>query len=1049
MLFRFLIYLQFLVHQLIEIGGKHSMACIIILITLNINSAQNKKLVFEHYDFNRKFYSNSCFDIVKARNGYVWLATDQGLLKYDGHQFKNYTYDPDNSNSISSNYTRLIKEDKHGRIWIAADDQMDVYDVLHDRFYHLKYIDENFQEQEIWCNSILYEAEEDKMTIVGPYGTFQNIGYDLKMLKINADSIISRDLNTIIKDSNNNYWIGSKDGYWCYDNCFNQISAFNSPLQNPAILHDEGIITSYIDDHQILWLGTWGNGLIKHNILSGKSQQFLFGNPKYVFNLVPAIIKSPLPYENHILWIGTSDKLQSFNTITNTFSEDIDSSFNQDFKNAASIWKFTLTSTEGLWIGSGKYLHRFDPKMQKFEYREINIENKEALQYQVNPLFIEKGSNQVDSIFWVFVPYYGLYKYDYVNKKVLNQDEILRKFNLKYKYTEVYCIDSKKRIWFSTADHNLLVYDFMRGKEIQIDHEDLKDNSASFLEIEEGNDGTIWLGSFQGLYKINLSHPKDSAGMGKGNSLIKVKEVNDFILSNNLFDNIFQIEIDSKGTIWLVLKGDGVKKQNAILYYQPDNHFIKALIREDSKILKTLNFVEGIYVTKQGKLVMTSFNGIALCDANSDFSNQILYTTKDALLNNNTRYVAEDIAGNLWLSSPNGISCLNPNTGNFYNLSNEHFDFERFDHCEFHYSTEKNILYALSFNRIHILNLDSLMKNDKPVIRFNFIQLGSRYYNSEQGTLNKIKLKHDENEVLFNYTILSFTNSQQNQYKYILEGAETRWSKEHTNQVHYSGLAPGNYTFRVKGINYLGIESENELQLNFEIIPPFWKSWWFISIVFILIIMMVFGLFLYRELQNRRLEKLRLSIAQDLHDEMGSNLSNIKMLSEFELLKSPEKYTATFQKIAERTGKVMDSMAEIVWSINPKNDDLNAIVYKIQEFAIEILEPKGVQLHFDIIGEINKVKLSLENRRHFFLIFKELINNTAKYSGASEVWLKVHIKNSTIISGFYDNGKGFDFSVIYSGNGLKNIQERAKLLKGKIHIESSDNGTSINLIIPI
>ncbi|HMU03541.1 MAG TPA: hypothetical protein PJ990_07940, partial [Saprospiraceae bacterium] len=151
--------------------------------------------------------------------------------------------------------------------------------------------------------------------------------------------------------------------------------------------------------------------------------------------------------------------------------------------------------------------------------------------------------------------------------------------------------------------------------------------------------------------------------------------------------------------------------------------------------------------------------------------------------------------------------------------------------------------------------------------------------------------------------------------------------------------------------------------------------------------------------------------------------------------------------IADKTAEVMSNMTEIIWSINPRNDSLKNIIGKIQEFAIDTLEPLGIEIVFDVDDVPNSIKLNPENRRHFYLIFKESINNTAKYSKASEVCFAFKLEKGKMIAKFSDNGLGFDPLLISKGNGLKNMASRAQALRGEIDIETTNNGTTISLIL--
>ena len=174
------------------------------------------------------------------------------------------------------------------------------------------------------------------------------------------------------------------------------------------------------------------------------------------------------------------------------------------------------------------------------------------------------------------------------------------------------------------------------------------------------------------------------------------------------------------------------------------------------------------------------------------------------------------------------------------------------------------------------------------------------------------------------------------------------------------------------------------------------------------------------------------------------------MLSERELLKSPSNENSSFRKIAESSSTVMENMSDIVWSINPANDEMDKIIEKIQNYAYEILESRGINLLMEIDDDVKKYSIKVEKRRHFYLIFKESINNIAKYAQATEVKIYILLKGNVVDSTIYDNGVGFYTLGKTQGNGLRNMKERAELIGGNIEITSnSQNGTTVHFTFKV
>lgn len=227
-------------------------------------------------------------------------------------------------------------------------------------------------------------------------------------------------------------------------------------------------------------------------------------------------------------------------------------------------------------------------------------------------------------------------------------------------------------------------------------------------------------------------------------------------------------------------------------------------------------------------------------------------------------------------------------------------------------------------------------------------------------------------------------------------------------------------------------------------------------IVVALISVIIIGVLLinrYRVLnQTRRLvelERMRNTIARDLHDDIGSTLSSINIISQM-ALKDATGNALNFQRIAQHSSSMMESMSDIVWSINPNNDSPERVLSKMKEFAAEILDPLDITYTFTGEENLQALKLDTPTRKSLFLIFKEAINNAAKYSRATAISIEFQKLTENLQVVIRDNGKGFDLQAASTGNGVRNMKERALSLKGNLDLRSeAGNGTTITLSIPL
>ncbi|MFM9948997.1 MAG: ATP-binding protein [Saprospiraceae bacterium] len=287
---------------------------------------------------------------------------------------------------------------------------------------------------------------------------------------------------------------------------------------------------------------------------------------------------------------------------------------------------------------------------------------------------------------------------------------------------------------------------------------------------------------------------------------------------------------------------------------------------------------------------------------------------------------------------------------------------------------------------------------------------------------------------------------------YQLEGFDQEWFPTRSNkQATYTNLNGGTYVFRVKALNQQGIAMDHVATFYLRVHPPYYQTWWFRTLLFLAIIALIYAIFRYRELQRLQQEKLRLSIARDLHDEMGSTLSSISILSEAAMRHLQEDIDrARFGTIGARARQVMEAMSDIVWSVNPRNDSMNNILQRMKEFSVELFESQGITLHFEADETVKTLNLPMEQRKDFYLLFKEAANNAAKYSGATEVWVLVQSDNGGLRLEVRDNGKGFDPATVKQGNGLWNMQRRAERMGGALVLESKvGEGTRVELSLAI
>jgi len=316
---------------------------------------------------------------------------------------------------------------------------------------------------------------------------------------------------------------------------------------------------------------------------------------------------------------------------------------------------------------------------------------------------------------------------------------------------------------------------------------------------------------------------------------------------------------------------------------------------------------------------------------------------------------------------------------------------------------------------------------------------------------------YKENNLSFEFSATSFRNENQVLYSYRLDKwhKESQWSvpgKLHT--VSLVSLSPGSYTLHVKAITADNVQSDSPAKFSFVINEPFWTTWWFRAATLILLFSALFGFYRFRLEQVRRVLRVRTKISRDLHDEIGSTLSGIGLMSE--LVKAQlnaGKYgdaRQSIEKISVGSEEILGKIGDIVWAINPQNDTFEKMIMRLKVYATNVAAPLNISIRFEANGELNKINLNMQQRNNIYLICKEAINNSVKYSGCSQLQFTLRQFDHSFQIDVEDDGKGFDVTHQSDGNGLKNMVSRAQEINAALKIISEKSvGTSVKLSFKI
>jgi len=434
------------------------------------------------------------------------------------------------------------------------------------------------------------------------------------------------------------------------------------------------------------------------------------------------------------------------------------------------------------------------------------------------------------------------------------------------------------------------------------------------------------------------------------------------------------------------------------------------------------------------------------------------YTPSQGLSSSQVNCVVEDHWGRIYLGTGRGVDVLDPDSGRIRHLTQE----DGLGGSDINIAasdTAGNLWFGTQAGLSRLVPHAPEPSAPPPIWISALSISGVRQPINLLGeqSLEGLRLGPSQRDVEIGFVGLDFSVGEKLRYQYRLEGAEGDWSvPSDRRSVNYANLSPGRYRFAVKALDSDGQGSLAPATLSFTILPPVWQRGWFLTLASLLAIGGFYALHRYRVAQLLKLERVRTRIAADLHDDIGASLSRIAMQSELvrlpEVIRPPDAQRL-ITDIGESARSLVDSMSDIVWSVDPKRDDLASLAARVRQFALGIFEPRGIVLDLKVPEGAQRVILAPEDRRHLYLLIKEAVNNIARHSGCRNVSIHLAAEGNRLMVEIRDDGKGFEGPVgatpapsSAGGHGLGSMSARAEQLRGSLSVASTPGeGTILRL----
>lgn len=1003
-----------------------------IQVTLaNAQTKHNITLPFETLTINDGLSQGFVSSILQDKMGLMWFGTNDGLNRYDGYKFTVYYHDPSDSTSLADNQINCLFEDSKQRLWIGTQHSgIDIFDRRHLTFIHLPRNNKNSL-----LGNVIVSINEDK---AGAFWIVTDEGIERLTISNknvsekddgNMQDFFARHQLTITHITMPGDIVENKNSvpvqrlYVDGDNVFAQVKS--GVYQVVYTNHSYKLVQKFLSSPQLEGLPfLFKNNYANEWFMENRKGIYKFTGTNFTYPqkiYTPAVIRNRLMVdETGRIWIGDKDKTV---LVDKSGAVKIISSNNDEVnKMLGGVNSFYTDKNGVIWIGTYGYgILKLNPEKEMFHHI--------LPQFTTYQLATESSNEIVaNSLLHITIK----------NEQLVSIDSIKGQ-----QHSEYIAAGKNGNYWRSGGGAILYCNSKSILKKIELPSA-FKNDTPFPLCLDSS--GTLWIGCKNNFLRYNVV----------SNSF----KVYNYPINQDkdIYDFVQCIYSDSGNILWLGTQ-NGLMRLNAKneswKYYTQKNNDSNSLNNNDIFSICNDPF-------EPNKYLWIGTNGGGLNRFDKLTGRFFHYTVSDGLPNNVVYGILFDDHGNLWMSTNKGLSEFNIQNKTFRNFDvNDGLqgnEFDRYAYCK----TKVGLLFFGGVNGVNFFNPDEIKPLQPPPVLITDFRLFNKTVSvkTPNSPLAKdilhtdaITLNYNQNVVTFQFAATDYRRAGSTYYRYKMKGFDKDWIYGGTfREATYTNLNPGKYNFVVEASNDGQQWSKNAKIISLQIIPPWWKTWWFYALVVIITAAIIYSIYRYRLSHILKLQGIRNRIATDLHDEVGSSLSTISIYSKVaqEQLKSSSNPDVLLKKISEDATEMMDAMNDIVWTINSRNDRFENIINRMREHAIQLFEAKDCLLHFNFDEHLNHLKFDMAKRKDFYLLYKEGLNNIAKYAEAKNVWIEVAIKKAEIMLSIKDDGKGFDVKAVRrSANGLINMQNRAANLNGVIEIKSEcGKGTEICLEFP-